>query len=108
MTEETKKCFMPEEADKFIALGLDPNTRDFTWVDGKPTWSVNKILELFPTVELEFDERGITCNAYGEEGELIIRKFSRSCEQECLYKVVCYLLKNYGYDFIKDFKAISI
>ena len=89
---------MPEEADDFIILGLDPDTRDTTWVDGTPTWSVNKILEMFPNIELEFDERGITCNAYGEEGELIIRKFSRSCEQECLYKVICYLLDDCCYD----------
>ena len=92
MNNEVIKCFMPEEANDFIVLGLDPNTRDTAWVDGEPTWSVNKILEMFPNVELEFNERGITCKAYGEEGELIIKKSSHICEQECLHKVICYLL----------------
>ena len=98
MSEQTVKRFMPEEADDFIVLGLDPSTRDTTWVDGTPTWSVNKILEMFPNIELLFDYRGITCKAYGEEGECLIKEFSRDCEQECLYKVICYLLDDYCYD----------
>ena len=90
---EPKKCFLPEEALNLIKLGLDVSTSDIEF-QGQPNWSVNRILKLFPNITLRFDIR-ITCYAYGDEGELIVKE-TGECEQDALYRVLCYILKNYG------------
>lgn len=93
MENEPKKCFLPEEALNLIKLGLDVSTSDIEF-QGQPNWSVDRILELFPNITLRFDIK-ITCYAYGDEGELIVKK-TGECPQDALYHVVCYMLKNYG------------
>lgn len=90
---EPKKCFLSEEALNLIKLGLDVSTSDIEF-QGQPNWSVNRILKLFPNIKLEFGIK-ITCYAYGDEGELIVKETSEF-QQDALYRVVCYILKNYG------------
>jgi len=90
---EPKKCFLPEEALNLIKLGLDASTSDIEF-QGQPNWSVDRILELFPNITLEFGIK-TTCYAYGDEGELIVKE-TGECPQDALYHVVCYMLKNYG------------
>lgn len=88
---EPKKCFLPEEALNLIKLGLDVNTSDIEF-QGQPNWSVDRILELFPNITLELGI-DVTCYAYGDEGELIVKETSEH-QQDALYRVVCYMLEN--------------